>query len=160
MQAQQDAVNVVCRMKTRQNVENTVGLLSLAEWGTHAMHTHTCTHTDWWQLLSSSTQVHVTLTTDQNKIFKALQPLEPKGTINFVTAIRIAHVSNTHTHVQPLFSTTIILVWCSLARMMYTFAHFASWHSSIARIRTKRWELWLSLVAPSLPLKKRWVWSK
>ena len=31
MQAQQDAVNVVCRMKTRQNVENTVGLLSLAE---------------------------------------------------------------------------------------------------------------------------------
>ena len=31
MQAQQDAVNVVCRMKTRQNVENTVGLMSLAE---------------------------------------------------------------------------------------------------------------------------------
>ena len=31
MQAQQDAVNVVCRMKTRQNVENAVGLLSLAE---------------------------------------------------------------------------------------------------------------------------------
>ena len=31
MQAQQDAVNVVCRMKIRQNVENTVGRLSLAE---------------------------------------------------------------------------------------------------------------------------------
>lgn len=45
--------------------------------------------------LSSSTQVHVTLTTDQNKIFKALQPLEPKGNVNFVTAIRIAHVSST-----------------------------------------------------------------
>lgn len=73
MQAQQDAVNVVCRMKTRQNVENTVGLLSLAD-----------------------TQVHVTLTTDQNKIFKALQPLEPKGTINFVTAIRIAHLALKH----------------------------------------------------------------
>ena len=37
MQAQQDAVNVVCRMKTRQNVENTVGLLSLAESDTHTL---------------------------------------------------------------------------------------------------------------------------
>jgi 26S proteasome regulatory subunit N10 len=73
MQAQQDAVNVVCRMKTRQNVENTVGLLSLAD-----------------------TQVHVTLTTDQNKIFKALQPLEPKGSVKFVTAIRIAHLTLKH----------------------------------------------------------------
>lgn len=73
MQAQQDAVNVVCRMKTRQNVENTVGLLSLAD-----------------------TQVHVTLTMDQNKIFKALQPLEPKGSVNFVTAIRIAHLTLKH----------------------------------------------------------------
>ena len=31
LQAQQDAVNVVCRMKTRQNVENTIGLMTLAE---------------------------------------------------------------------------------------------------------------------------------
>ena len=31
LQSQQDAVNVVTRMKTRQNVENSVGLLSLAE---------------------------------------------------------------------------------------------------------------------------------
>ncbi len=31
LQAQQDAVNVVCRMKTRQNVENGVALMSLAE---------------------------------------------------------------------------------------------------------------------------------
>ena len=40
-----------------------------------------------------STQVHVTLTPDQNKIFKALQPMEPNGSVNFVTGIRIAHVS-------------------------------------------------------------------
>lgn len=32
LQAQQDAVNVVCRMKTRQNVENSVGVLTLAEY--------------------------------------------------------------------------------------------------------------------------------
>ena len=61
-------------------------------------------------MTSFSTQVHVTLTTDRNKIFKALQPLEPKpGTINFVTAIRIAYVSNTHTHAQSslLFSVVV-----------------------------------------------------
>lgn len=32
LQSQQDAVNTVCHMKTRQNVENTVGLLSMAEY--------------------------------------------------------------------------------------------------------------------------------
>ncbi len=32
LQAQQDAVNAVCHMKTRQNQENSVGLLSLAEY--------------------------------------------------------------------------------------------------------------------------------
>ncbi len=32
LQAQQDAVNAVCHMKMRQNQENSVGLLSLAEY--------------------------------------------------------------------------------------------------------------------------------
>ena len=32
LQAQQDAVHAVCRMKTKLNAENTVGLMSLAEW--------------------------------------------------------------------------------------------------------------------------------
>ena len=40
-----------------------------------------------------STQVHVTLTNDTNKIFKALQGLEPKGAVKFITGLRIAHVS-------------------------------------------------------------------
>ena len=31
LQAQQEAVNVICRMKQSQNAENTVGLLTLAE---------------------------------------------------------------------------------------------------------------------------------
>ena len=42
----------------------------------------------------SSTAVRVTLTNDLNKIFKSLQTLEPKGKVNFVTGIRIAHVSS------------------------------------------------------------------
>ena len=41
---------------------------------------------------SLSTQVRVTLTNDSNKIFKALQSVEPKGNVNFTTGIRIAHV--------------------------------------------------------------------
>ena len=40
-----------------------------------------------------STQLRVTLTNDNNKIFKALQAVEPAGRINFVTGVRIAHVS-------------------------------------------------------------------
>ena len=55
------------------------------------------------QLLSSlSTQVRVTLTNDLSKIFKALQQLEPKGKVNFITGLRIAHVSLStllHVHV-------------------------------------------------------------
>ncbi|XP_064382965.1 26S proteasome non-ATPase regulatory subunit 4-like [Halichondria panicea] len=73
LQAQQDAVNAVCHMKTRQNQENSVGLLSLAD-----------------------TQLRVTLTNDNNKIFKALQAVEPAGRINFVTGVRIAHLSLKH----------------------------------------------------------------
>ena len=44
-------------------------------------------------MFSFSTHVCVTLTNDPNKIFKALQGIEPKGVVNFVTGIRIAHVS-------------------------------------------------------------------
>ena len=35
----------------------------------------------------------MTLTNEANKIFKALQAVEPEGKINFITGIRIAHVS-------------------------------------------------------------------
>lgn len=32
LQAQQDAVNTICRFKLRSNPENNVGLLTLAKW--------------------------------------------------------------------------------------------------------------------------------
>lgn len=35
----------------------------------------------------------MTLTTDVNKVLKALQQLEPKGHINLISGLRIAHVS-------------------------------------------------------------------
>ena len=54
----------------------------------------------------------MTLTSDQNKIFKALQPLEPKGSINFVTSLRIAHVSKKTYHTNFMFYTFIyVFVW-------------------------------------------------
>ena len=103
LQSQQDAVNVVTQMKTRLNAENAVGLLSLAECVKVFLKifsnilsfvvTHVCFH--------CSTQVHVTLTNDTNKIFKALQMLEPKGSVNFITGIRIAHVRPARSF-QPL----------------------------------------------------------
>ena len=34
----------------------------------------------------------MTLTTDLNKVLKALQQLEPKGHINLISGLRIAHV--------------------------------------------------------------------
>ena len=77
-------------MKTRQNVENVVGLLSLAE---YVLFLSSVSLLTLCLFLSRSAQVHVTLTNDNNKVFKALQSLEPKGNIRFITGVRIAHVS-------------------------------------------------------------------
>lgn len=73
LQAQQDAVHVVCQSKTRSNPENNVGLLTLAK-----------------------TEVLVTLTTDVGKLLSKLNQVRPKGNINFVSAIRIAHLVLKH----------------------------------------------------------------
>ncbi|XP_041346749.1 26S proteasome non-ATPase regulatory subunit 4-like [Gigantopelta aegis] len=73
LHAQQDAVNVVARFKTKENVETSIGLLTF-----------------------SDTQVRVPLTTDYNKIAKSLQTVEPKGSIKFLTGIRIAHLVLKH----------------------------------------------------------------
>ncbi|XP_028391060.1 26S proteasome non-ATPase regulatory subunit 4-like [Dendronephthya gigantea] len=73
IQAQQDAVNLVCRSKARQNPENNVGLMTLA-----------------------SLEVLVTLTTDVGKVLSTLHSVKPKGAINIVTGIRVAHLALKH----------------------------------------------------------------
>ncbi|CAL1548559.1 unnamed protein product [Lymnaea stagnalis] len=73
MQAQQDAVNLVCMSKTRSNPENNVGLLKMA----HA-------------------EVLVTLTTDVGRILAKLHQVQPSGEINFMTAVRVAHLALKH----------------------------------------------------------------
>jgi len=73
LQAQQDAVNTICRFKLRSNPENNVGLLTLA-----------------------NTEVLATLTTDEGKILTSLHKVAPNGNINLITGIRIAHLALKH----------------------------------------------------------------
>ncbi|XP_013381757.1 26S proteasome non-ATPase regulatory subunit 4 isoform X2 [Lingula anatina] len=73
MQAQQDAVNLVCHSKTRSNPENNVGLLSMA----------TC-------------EVLLTLTSDVGRVMTKMHHIQPKGDIRFVNAVRIAHLALKH----------------------------------------------------------------
>ncbi|XP_032806622.1 26S proteasome non-ATPase regulatory subunit 4 isoform X1 [Petromyzon marinus] len=74
LQAQQDAVNIVCHSKTRSNPENNVGLITLA----------------------NNCEVLTTLTSDTGKILSKLHSVQPKGDINFCTGIRVAHLALKH----------------------------------------------------------------
>ncbi|CAG2165888.1 unnamed protein product [Oppiella nova] len=74
LQAQQDAVSMVCHSKTRSNPENNVGLLTLA----------------------ANPQVLSTLTTDVGRILSKLHAVEPIGEINLMTGIRVAHLALKH----------------------------------------------------------------
>ncbi|BES98904.1 26S proteasome non-ATPase regulatory subunit [Nesidiocoris tenuis] len=73
LQAQQDAVNLVCHSKTRSNPENNVGLLTLA-----------------------NVEVLATLTTDVGRILSKLHQVSPNGNISLLTGIRIAHLALKH----------------------------------------------------------------
>ncbi|KAL1488351.1 hypothetical protein ABEB36_014828 [Hypothenemus hampei] len=73
LQAQQDAVNLVCHSKTRSNPENNVGLLTLAK-----------------------VEVLATLTSDVGRILSKLHHVQPDGDINLHTGIRIAHLALKH----------------------------------------------------------------
>lgn len=74
LQAQQDAVNLVCHSKTRSNPENNVGLLTLA----------------------NTVEVLATLTSDVGRILSKLHRVQPRGDINLLTGIRIAHLALKH----------------------------------------------------------------
>jgi len=66
--------------------------------------------------------VRVTLTNDLNKIFKALQVLEPKGKVNFVTGIRIAHVSSC-----PQWQVVCVCVCCVCVRVVCVLVCVCVW---------------------------------
>ncbi|KAK9526722.1 hypothetical protein VZT92_015407 [Zoarces viviparus] len=74
LQAQQDAVNIVCHSKTRSNPENNVGLLTMA----------------------NNCEVLNTLTPDSGRLLSKLHAIQPKGNICFCTGIRVAHLALKH----------------------------------------------------------------
>uniref|UniRef100_A0A8C6X5S9 26S proteasome non-ATPase regulatory subunit 4 n=1 Tax=Naja naja TaxID=35670 RepID=A0A8C6X5S9_NAJNA len=74
LQAQQDAVNIVCHSKTRSNPENNVGLITLA----------------------NNCEVLTTLTPDTGRILSKLHSVQPRGRITFCTGIRVAHLALKH----------------------------------------------------------------
>ncbi|XP_020356334.2 26S proteasome non-ATPase regulatory subunit 4 isoform X3 [Oncorhynchus kisutch] len=78
LQAQQDAVNIVCHSKTRANPENNVGLISMAKFD------------------CSNCEVLTTLTPDSGRILSKLHAIQPKGKICFCTGIRVAHLALKH----------------------------------------------------------------
>lgn len=71
--AQQDAAGMICGSKRQSNPENTVGLMTLA-----------------------TPKVLVTLTSETGRILAALNQVQPKGNISFITAVRVAHLSLRH----------------------------------------------------------------
>ncbi|XP_022086681.1 26S proteasome non-ATPase regulatory subunit 4-like isoform X2 [Acanthaster planci] len=73
IQAQQDAVNLICLSKTRNNVENNVGLITL-----------------------SNVKVLVTLSSDVGRILASLHQTQPNGDLTFITGIRVAHLALKH----------------------------------------------------------------
>nr|XP_055065561.1 26S proteasome non-ATPase regulatory subunit 4b [Misgurnus anguillicaudatus] len=74
LQAQQDAVNIICHSKTRSNPENNVGLITMA----------------------NNCEVLTTLTPDTGRILSKLHAVQPKGVICFCTGIRVAHLALKH----------------------------------------------------------------
>ncbi|XP_068179939.1 26S proteasome non-ATPase regulatory subunit 4-like [Antennarius striatus] len=74
LQAQQDAVNIVCHSKTRSNPENNVGLITMA----------------------NNCEVLTTLTPDTGRILSKLHAVQPQGSISFCTGIRVAHLALNH----------------------------------------------------------------
>uniref|UniRef100_A0A2I3GU66 VWFA domain-containing protein n=1 Tax=Nomascus leucogenys TaxID=61853 RepID=A0A2I3GU66_NOMLE len=71
LQAQQDAVNIVCHSKTRSNPENNVGLITL----------------------DNDCEVLTTLTPDTGRILSKLHTVQPKGKSTFCTGISVAHLA-------------------------------------------------------------------
>ncbi|XP_034481008.1 26S proteasome non-ATPase regulatory subunit 4 [Drosophila innubila] len=74
LNVQKDGINLVCLTKLRSNPENNVGLMTL----------------------SNTVEVLATLTSDVGRIFSKMHLIQPKGEINLLTGIRIAHLVLKH----------------------------------------------------------------
>lgn len=73
LQAQQDAVGLITQSKLRSNPESNVGLMTL-----------------------SGLEVLVTLTTDSGKVLAKLHAVQPKGELQLLSGIKMAHLALKH----------------------------------------------------------------
>merc|ERR1711953_44526 len=73
LQAQQDAVGLITQSKLRSNPESNVGLMTL-----------------------SGLEVLVTLTTDSGKVLAKSHAVQPKGDLQLLSGIKIAHLALKH----------------------------------------------------------------
>lgn len=96
LQAQQDAVNLVCHSKTRSNPENNVGLITLAKYDSDVLLVlwKNSMHVKHKSLYLFSVEVLATLTSDVGRILSKLHQVQPNGKLCLITGIRIAHVRN------------------------------------------------------------------
>ncbi|XP_031631107.1 26S proteasome non-ATPase regulatory subunit 4 isoform X2 [Contarinia nasturtii] len=74
LNVQKDGINLIGMTKIRSNPENNVGLLTYAD----------------------SVEVLATLTSDVGRILSKMHLVQPKGNINFITGVRIAHLVLKH----------------------------------------------------------------
>ncbi|XP_037812815.1 26S proteasome non-ATPase regulatory subunit 4 [Lucilia sericata] len=74
LNVQKDGINLVCLTKVRSNPENNVGLMTI----------------------SNTVEVLATLTSDVGRIFSKMHLVQPKGEINLLTGVRIAHLVLKH----------------------------------------------------------------
>jgi len=75
LEAQHDAVNLICGAKTQSNPENTVGIISCA---------------------GRSPEVLVTLTGDVGKVLSSLHEVKVAGKLNFVSGLQVAQLALKH----------------------------------------------------------------
>ena len=71
LNVQKHGVNLVCKSKFRSNLENDVGLMTI----------------------SNTVEVLATMTSDVGRIFSKKHLIQPKGDIDLLTGIRIAHLA-------------------------------------------------------------------
>ncbi|KAG8509246.1 26S proteasome non-ATPase regulatory subunit 4 [Galemys pyrenaicus] len=96
LQAQQDAVNIVCHSKTRSNPENNVGLITLAKYVGCRVGAVPVEKARPERQGEGDCEVLTTLTPDTGRILSKLHTVQPKGKITFCTGIRVAHLALKH----------------------------------------------------------------
>ena len=129
LNVQKDGINLVCLTKVRSNPENNVGLMTISKYTNKInkiFEIFNIIH-----FVYSTVEVLATLTSDVGRIFSKMHLIQPKGEINVLTGIRIAHVS----------------YWMQLESLKYIISLY-SWFLSIDRVKITRcvlWYLWVHL---------------